>query len=118
MNFVFPIDNARKIHKFGVDITIYDTDTSSGLVYEETQAGHCQEWYDDISTYQWYIIEGTGEFIINDQKHKVKKGDLVVVPPKNRIHYFGKLKMLLVTTPNFDPKNEHEVRLIKKSEAK
>lgn len=117
MRYVYSVEDAKKIHKFGVDIAIYNADAPSDVVYEETKSGHFQEWYDDASTYQWFIIEGSGEFVINDEKHKAKKGDLVVVPPKNRIHYLGNMKMVLITTPGYDSKNEHEVRLIDRSEA-
>jgi mannose-6-phosphate isomerase-like protein (cupin superfamily) len=104
------------INKFGVDITLYDADAPSGIVYEEVEVGHMQEWYDDVSTYQWYIIEGSGTFVLNDAKYRVKARDLVVVPPKTHIHYFGKMKMVLVTTPKFEAANEHEVRLIGQDE--
>lgn len=117
MKYIYPKDEAKTIHKFGVDITIFGADAPSGVVYEETETGHLQEWYDDVSTYHWYIIEGSGMFSINNEKHVVHAGDLVVVPPKSRIHYFGKMKMILVTTPKFDPENEHEVRIVDASEA-
>ncbi|MEO6761634.1 MAG: hypothetical protein ABI220_04645 [Candidatus Saccharimonadales bacterium] len=114
--YIFPKSAAGRVTKFGVDLTLYNTDESSGVAYEQTELGHLQEWYDDVSTYQWFIIEGNGIFVLNDVDNSVQAGDLVVVPPKVRIHYFGKMKMVLVTTPRFDPKNEHQVRLIDPSE--
>lgn len=116
MTYVFKKDNARKIHKFGVDITLYDTDASSGVVYEEVEKGHLQEWYSDVSTYQWFIIEGSGTYVIDGEKHDVTQGDLVVVPPGHRMYYYGTMKMVLVTTPKFDPAHEHEARVIDESE--
>lgn len=117
MSYVYKGADAKKIHKFGVDITLYDIDAPSNIVYESVAVGHLQEWYSDVSTYQWFIIEGKGTFVINDDKYPAEQGDLVVVPPQNRIHYFGNMKMLLVTTPRYDEKNEHEVRRIDPSEA-
>lgn len=116
MNVVYKKSDAKTINKFGVDITLYGADTPSTIVYEEVKVGHLQEWYSDVSTYQWFIIEGRGVFVVDDEKHPVEAGDLVVVPPKKRMHYFGTMKMLLVTTPKYDDKNEHEVRLIDPSE--
>ena len=115
--FVYPRSETETVQKFGVDITLYNTDAPSGIVYESVELGHLQEWYSDVSTYQWYVTEGSGVFVINDEKHPANTGDLVVVAPKNRIHYFGKMKMLLITTPRFNEKNEHQVRLIDPSEA-
>jgi mannose-6-phosphate isomerase-like protein (cupin superfamily) len=117
MKYVYSKAEAKTITKFGVDITLYETDAPSNIVYEQVEVGHLQEWYSDKSTYQWFIIEGKGTYVINDEKHSVEAGDLVVVPPNNRMHYFGKMKMLLVTTPAYDETNEHEVRLIDPSEA-
>lgn len=116
MSYVFKKNNARTIHKFGVDITLYDADAPSNIVYEEVEKGHLQEWYSDVSTYQWYIIEGGGTYVIDGEKHEATQGDLVVVPPGHRMYYYGKMKMLLVTTPKYDEANEHEVRLIDESE--
>lgn len=116
MSYVFKKNNARTIHKFGVDITLYDADAPSNIVYEEVEKGHLQEWYSDVSTYQWYIIDGSGTYVIDGEKHSVAQGDLVVVPPGHRMYYYGKMKMLLVTTPKYDEAHEHEVRLIDESE--
>jgi len=117
MKYVYPGSGATTINKYGVDITLFGANAPSTIVYEEVEVGHLQEWYSDVSTYQWFIIEGQGTFVINDEKHAAGAGDLVVVPPKNRIHYFGKMKMVLITTPEYNEENEHEVRLIDPSEA-
>lgn len=117
MKYIFKQDEAKNIHKFGVDISIYPDSSGSGIVYEEVTEGHFQEWYSDVSVYHWFIIEGNGVFVIDDEKVGVSAKDLVVVPPGRRIHYFGNMKMVLITTPPFDEKNEHQVRLVEKSES-
>jgi hypothetical protein len=33
------------------------------------------------------------------------------------MHYFGKMKMVLITTPEYNEEDEHEVRLIDPGEA-
>ena len=57
--FVHPRSETETIQKFGVDITPYNTDAPSAVVYESVGLGHLQEWFSDVSTYQWYIIEGS-----------------------------------------------------------
>lgn len=116
MKFVYQKDKARKIHKFGVDITLYDADAPSTVVYEEVEKGHMQEWYSDVSTYQWFIVDGNGVYVINGEKHPVSKGDLVVVPPKQSMYYYGNMRMVLVTTPAYEETHEHEIRLIDEKE--
>lgn len=118
MKYLYPYSEARTINKFGVDITIYDENVASNnIVYEETTVGHLEEFLDEVSTHMWFIIEGKGTFVIDDEKIEAGPKDVVVVPPNKRIHYFGKMKMLLCTTPAFDPKNERHIRDVSPSES-
>ncbi|WP_158607861.1 cupin domain-containing protein [Nocardia panacis] len=41
-----------------------------------------------LSTEFFYILDGTMEFLVDGQRHRVDKGGLVVVPP-NVVHAFG-----------------------------
>lgn len=118
MKYLFPFNEATAINKYGVDISLYGTNIpTANLVYEETTKGHLEEFYDEASTYIWFVIEGNGTFVINDEHIVVGPKDQVVVPPKTRVHYFGKLKMVLAVTPAFDTQNEHHVRDIAMEES-
>jgi quercetin dioxygenase-like cupin family protein len=116
--YVYHKANATVKHKSGVDITVYDDpgELSPNVVYEEVEKGHSSEWYSDTSTQTWYIIEGRGTFVLDGERHAVSAGDLVVVPPKIKKYYLGKMKMVLITSPAFDPDDEHQVRLIGEDE--
>jgi hypothetical protein len=117
MQYIYPLCNAKLVQKFGVDISIYGADAPSGFVYEETETGHFEEFYNVTSTFTWFILEGTGTFVIDDEKFEVGPKDLVVVPPNKRVYYFGKLKMLLCTSPAFNPADERHVRDVDPSES-
>jgi mannose-6-phosphate isomerase-like protein (cupin superfamily) len=118
MKYKYSASEARKINKFGVDITIYGENVPTGnVVYEEVKTGHLEEFSDDVSTHMWFIIEGKGTFVIDDEKVEAFKNDLIVVGPKKRIHYFGKMRMLLCTTPAFNAQNEHHVRDVSSDES-
>jgi len=117
MKYLYPFNEAKTINKFGVAISIFNTEAPSSFVHEETKAGHFEEFYNTVSTYTWFIIEGQGTFVIDDEKIEVTAKDLVVVPPNKRIHYFGDMKMLLCVTPAFDPANEHHVREVTVAES-
>lgn len=111
MKYRYPFSEAKTKKRFGVDITFFGENVpTNNIVYEDVKVGHLEEFYDDKSTHMWFIIEGKGTFVIDDEKVEASKGDLIVVPPKKRIHYFGKMKMILCTTPAFNEKNEHHVR--------
>jgi len=118
MKYVYPFSEAHTKHKFGVNITGFGEAVETGnLVYEETEVGHLEEFKEDVSTQMWFILEGQATFVIDDERVEAGPKDLVVVPPGKRVHYFGKLKMLLCTTPAFDEKNEHHIRDVAASES-
>lgn len=75
--------------------------------------GHFQEFQDKKST---YIYKGKGVFVLNDEKVEAHATDLIVIPPKTRIHYFGTMEMVLTVSPAFDPKNERHIRMVDKKE--
>ena len=57
----------------------------------------------------YLILEGLGEFVINNQKVAVKKMDVIIVPKNNPYNYNGKMKLFLVHSPAFD--ENHEIKL-------
>jgi mannose-6-phosphate isomerase-like protein (cupin superfamily) len=117
MKYKYSASEAKKINKFGVNITIYGENVpASNMVYEEAEVGHLEEFYDKKSTHMWFIIEGKGTFVIDDEKVEVSENDLIVVPPQKRIYYFGKMRMVLCTTPAFNQKNERHVRNVSPDE--
>lgn len=54
----------------------------------------------------YYIIEGKGEFIINEKVIAVEKSDVVIIPKNKPYDYNGKMKLFLVHCPAYDPKAE------------
>jgi len=116
--FKFSFKDTKTKHKYGIDISLYGLNNpDANIVYEEVQEGHFEEFLSMKSTYMWFIIEGKGIFVINDEKIPVESKDIIMVPPNNRIHYFGKMKMALFTVPAYNAKNERHIRDIDKKES-
>lgn len=116
--YIYKNKEANKFNKHGIDLTIFPTDMhSANVVGVKVEEGHFQEFKDKKSTYIYYIFEGKGSFVLNDEKYEVETGDLVVIPPLTKIHYFGKMKMSLTVTPAFEEENEIQVRLVDKNES-
>ncbi len=116
--YKFTKKDARKFNKHGIDLVVYDEGVlEANVVHVSVKEGHFQEFYDVKSWYQYYIYEGSGTFVLNDQKIKTRVTDLIVIPPKTRIHYFGNMEMVLTVAPAFDEKNERHVRFVDKSES-
>lgn len=64
----------------------------------------------DKSTIFYYVIEGNGEFQINDDFISINKGDLIEILPKQKYSYKGNLKMLEIQSNEFDEKEVHEYK--------
>ena len=117
MSYVFHDSDAEHLSKHGIDLTIYNENLPSvNVVRVHVDCGHFEEFYDKVSDYVYSVVSGDGTFMLNDEKHEVTAGDLVVVPAGTRIHYFGTMDMVLSVAPAFDTKNEVHVRFIDKSE--
>ncbi|MFA5886325.1 MAG: cupin domain-containing protein [Patescibacteria group bacterium] len=99
--------------KFGINLWVYQTNTKkAGFVYTEVAEGHLEEFYNKVSTFIYYILEGEGKFFLDGVETFVKATDLVVIPPNTKIYYLGKMKLNLITVPAWAPENEVHVRNI------
>jgi mannose-6-phosphate isomerase-like protein (cupin superfamily) len=115
--YKYTTDQADKFNKHGVDLTVYNEGVEqANVVHVSVDEGHFQEFSDNESYYMYYIYEGSGVFVLNDEKVEAKATDLIVIPPQTRIHYFGTMKMVLTVTPAFNADNEKHIRFIDKSE--
>lgn len=118
MKYLHSYKDATKASKFGINLTLYDEHVSSNnIVLVEIEVGHLEELYNEVSTFMYVVLDGEVTFVLNDEKVRAELNDMVVVPPKTRIHYFGKAKLLLSVTPAWDEKNEHHVRFVEASES-
>ncbi|MDD2646387.1 MAG: hypothetical protein PHV78_00465 [Patescibacteria group bacterium] len=76
----------------------------------ETETGHGTTILEHESDFIYYVLEGSGYFLINNIKEECAKGDLVIIPHNNRFTYKGKLKMIATATPPF--RSEQEETLV------
>lgn len=117
IKYKFTAKDATKFNKYGIDLVIYGENVpSANVVHVHTDEGHFEEFYSTSETYIYYIVRGQGIFFLNDERIEAKETDLIVIPPKTRIHYFGKLDMVLTVAPAYDDKNQRHVRMVDKSE--
>lgn len=54
------------------------------------------------TTRTYFVVDGTGQFTLNGDIHKVNKGDFYVIPPGNEYEYSGEMKLFEV---NISPDN-------------
>lgn len=100
--------------KSGINLWVYKTNTKkAGFVYIEVTEGHSTEFYNKVSTFIYYVLEGEGHFFLDGVKTPVKATDLIVIPPNTKIYYLGKMRLNLITIPAWAAENEVHVRNIK-----
>lgn len=113
---IFKPEDAAVIEKHGVKMRIYTTraeSTNAAVLYQETQKGHTEEFLHEKSDFIYYIIEGSGVWIIEDREFEARAGDVVVVPAGKRFWFRGNLKQVCVTAPAWEEKYEHHIKDIK-----
>lgn len=54
----------------------------------------------------YFIIEGDGKFILNDEEIAVSENDIVFIPKETPYDINGKLKFFLICSPEFNPKDD------------
>lgn len=117
MKYRYTADEAQKFNKHGIDLTVYGEGVAeANVVHVSVEEGHFQEFSDSRSHFMYYIYEGSGVFVLNDEQIPAKATDLIVIPPNTRIHYFGKMKMVLTVTPAFNEADEQHIRFIDRQE--
>ncbi|MFS8130923.1 MAG: hypothetical protein ACMG57_03005 [Candidatus Dojkabacteria bacterium] len=79
---------------------------STEFIIIETEEGHETTIIEHEVDFNYYILEGSGFFEINNIKQECEKGNLIVIPKGSKFTYKGKLRMLLVCTPPFYPEQE------------
>ena len=115
--YKYTAKEAKKFNKYGIDLTVYGENYPPvNVVHVHVEEGHYEEFYDEKSAFIYYIIKGKGMYVLNDEKIIVEATNLVVIPAKTRIYYFGTMDMVLVVCPAFEEKNARHVRLVDKKE--
>lgn len=114
----FSFADTKKIGWEGLKAWIYsskeDFPNASSIYFEVTGAhGKIKT---TLSDRVYFVIEGEGEFIINDKVVSVKEKDVIIVPKNTPYNYRAvnntTLKLFLVHTPAYDAK--YEVQLEEK----
>lgn len=115
--YIYSENEAKHVVKHGIDLKLYgpvndDIDFKRVSVSE----GHFEE-FKNTSWFIYYVLEGSGVFVLNDEQVSVKQGDVVSIPPNTRIYYFGKLELTLTVTPPWKAENETHIRDVDPSES-
>ena len=103
-------EDLPKKEKFEMSISMIPNIGNCDVIFAKTDTGHNQEFYDAESTFHYIIVRGSGSFFLDDKEVIVKEGDYLVIAPKTRIYYKGKMHIVLITNPPWKAENEVETR--------
>jgi len=103
-------ENLPQKEKYEMHISMLPNIGNCDVIVAETDTGHNQEFYDIESTFHYIIVDGYGSFFLDDEEVAVKQGDYLVIAPKTRIYYKGKMRLVLITNPPWKEENEVETK--------
>lgn len=114
--YIYPQNQALAKHKHGISLLTYGSVSDDiNFVRVSVKEGHFEE-FKNTSWFIYHLLEGSGLFVLNGEQVKAKKGDVVSIPPNTRIHYFGKMELVLIVSPPWKEENETHIRDIDPSE--
>lgn len=83
-------NNAQPYGRTGVRAFNYpfpDINGGSSVIYAELTGEHGERTIGERARL-YYILDGTGEFVINRKKTPVESGDVIVIPPNGVYNYW------------------------------
>lgn len=54
----------------------------------------------------YFIVEGEGKFIVNEEETSITTQDLVFIPKNTPYNLIGSFKYLLICSPEFNPEDD------------
>lgn len=80
------------------------------IYYIESKIGHDTFIVSRKIARTYYVLSGTGHFIIDEVRYPVESGFLVEIPPKVEFSYTGKMTLLCISVPRWFSGNDKITR--------
>ena len=109
MQHVFKLPKEYTFQAVGIRGTNFETkelcDRTKFFVIE-TETGHETRIREKECDFNYYVLEGKGNFEIDCKVEKCQKGDMIIIPRGSVFKYTGKMKLFLITDPYWRPEQE------------
>ena len=89
-----------------------DNTDDHGDFFVYSTKGHDCYSYNSESTHIYHVVEGNGNFIIDDEVIEVKAGDTITIEPNKVFTYEGNMIITFEMIPNFKEENDHFVKKV------
>ncbi len=83
---------------------------NTSFVRIDTERGHEITIIEHESDFIYYILKGSGYFVVNDIKEECSQGNIVVIPAGTKFTYKGMFKLLLSCTPPWREEQEETIK--------
>ncbi len=98
---LFQLKNAFKVKRPGFTASVYNSKSKLSVlntVYVDCFGAH-EKVFVKKSHRLYFVMQGSGTFIVGKKTYKVKSLDVVVIPPKTPYSYKGKMKLFEANFP-------------------
>ena len=80
----------------------FDLQNKDVEVYRiDVRSGHDDYVKSATITHIYYVLHGTGKFVIDEEHVHVTVGEVVEIPPQHVFAYSGQMTLLLIMSPPF-----------------
>ncbi len=83
---------------------------NSDIYLIEMEYGHKFYQKEKVSTHIYYILEGSGLACIDGNRYNIEKGDIIEIPVDTEFAFKGKMKMIEIMDPPFEPSTHIDTR--------
>src|ERR1700759_2397654 len=80
------------------------------IYYIEVEKGHDTFMVSKRITRTYYVLSGTGFFMIDNRRYDVRSGILVEVPPKVEYSYSGRMTLIGISRPRWFNGNDRHTK--------
>ena len=107
MKYIKKLPTEPSFRQNGLNGFSYEiTNKNISIDIEDVYKGHEKYCKSLVSTFIYYVLEGTGVFKIENNNYNVVQGDVIEIPPNTEFVFAGKMKLLLIMNPAFNKDNE------------
>lgn len=106
----FPKEESFERDMFFKGYTLSDGSLGLEMDYIDMLNGHEFYQIESESIHIYYILEGSGKANINGTIYDIESGDTIEIPVNTEFAFKGKLKMIEIMNPPFNPNTHIDTR--------
>ena len=107
MKFIPESQSSGKV-KGAMKLDSYDVNKDYSLTYIEISGEHDKIRFSG-ETRIYFIIVGSGTFVVNEIEFEVKENDVIVIEDGDVYEFSGEMKFVILHNPPFSPDQDEKI---------